>query len=349
MSLLSRWRRLLWPCLLALVLVCIGLSSLPAQAGPALTLVRKGTFTPLAAPPASAQVVKVGVYAQSIYDLDLSSNTFYADAYVWLRWKGEIDPSATLEFTNMVEEWGKLQEPLNPTPKTLPDGSKYQIFRVEGRFVQPFTLAEYPLDHHTLSLEIEDTVHGLDQLAFVIDREPSGVSENFQIPGWQMAGWMAETFKHSYGTNFGEAGQASDYSVALFQIVVRRPASFFVTKLFLPLLIVVIAALVALFVHPRAIDARLALPLGSLLSAVFLQKSYTDTLPDLGYLILMDWIYLLSYPLILVVLIRAVWSCLALQAPDDARYAQIRQEDRRILQVLAITFVCGTGLILLLR
>ena len=349
MSLVSRLRRLLLPCLVALGVLLVGLGSLQPELVPALKTIRKGTWAPLPVPPAGAQVVTVGLYAQSIYDLDLSSNTFYADVYVWLRWKGPIDPSASIEFANMVEEWGKLQEPLNEPVKTLLDGSSYQIFRVEGRFVQPFTLADYPLDRHTLSLQIEDTIHGVDQLTYAIDRASSGVSKNFQIPGWQMAGWKAEVLEHSYGTNFGDPGQASAYAAAVFDIIVRRPTSFFLTKLFLPLLIVVTAALIALLVHPRAIDARLALPLGSLLSAIFLQKSYTDTLPDLGYLILMDRIYLLAYPLILAVLVRAIWSFLTLQSADEECFASIRRGDRIVLKLLLLSFASGTTVLLVLR
>ena len=111
---------------------------------------KKGTFVPVDAPPASAKQVAVGFYPISVYQLDMASNTFYVDTYMWLRWKGDIDPTATIEFTNMVEEWGKQQENLLTEPKVLPDGSKYQIMRVEGRFVQPFSLADYPLDKQKL-------------------------------------------------------------------------------------------------------------------------------------------------------------------------------------------------------
>ena len=343
-------RRLLWSSLLGVALLaCLAFGSMPGLAGSALQTVRKGAYTPVAAPPAGAQQVTVGMYPVAVYDLDLSSNTFYADAYVWMRWTGEIDPTATVEFTNMVEEWGKLQDPLMEEPKTLPDGSKYQQLRVEGRFVQPFSLADYPLDRHTLSLKIEDTTHGVNELAYVIDKKDSGVSESLQIPGWQLAGWRGETFEHAYGMNFGEMEQPSNYSVASFDMVIQRPLSFFLWKLMLPLVIVVLAALVALLVNPQAIDARLALPLGALLSAIFLQKSYADTLPDLGYLVYMDKIYLLAYPLILVVLIRSVQAFMTSGNPSEVEVQQMLRVDRKVMTILGAVFVLGTGLITLLR
>lgn len=348
---MSSPRRLFWPSLLGLVIVIgLTLGSLSGLlAGPTLQTIRKGSFTPLTTPPSSAQQVQVGFYPIAVYDLDLASNTFYADSYVWMRWTGDIDPTASIEFTNMVEEWGKLQEPLLEKPKTLPDGSKYQLLRVEGRFAQPFSLIDYPLDHHNLTIQVEDTTHGINEIAYVIDQKSSGISNNLQIPGWKLSGWEGQTFEHAYGTNFGEMEQASNYSVASFTMAINRPISFFLWKLLLPLVIVVLAALVALLVNPEAIDARLALPLGSLLSAIFLQKSYVDTLPDLGYLVFMDKIYLLAYPLILLVLIRAIQAYMKSHKLSESEAKEMQRIDRQVMIILGISFLAGTGLITLLH
>lgn len=340
-------RRSIWALGLSLALVLVLALGPGAHSGTEAPLVeaRRGTYTPLSAPPAGAQQVKIGFYPVAVYDLDQASNTFYADTYIWLRWKGDIDPSATIEFTNMVEEWGKLLEPMEEKPKTLPDGSSYQLFRVEGRFVQPFSLADYPLDHHSLGIRVEDTSHGVNTMSYVIDQDASGVDKKMEIPGWKLKGWKAEILEHAYGTNFGESEQPSNYSVANFQMIIQRPLSFFVWKLMLPLVIVVSAALVALLINPKSIDARLALPMGALLSAIFLQRGYSDTLPDLGYLVFMDKIYLLAYPLILAVLIRAIVAYRQGRDAEGGELARIQQVDRKAIAILAIAFAVGTGLI----
>lgn len=347
---MQRLRKLIWLAALGLTMVALFVfGSGPSAANTPLTAIRRGNFTPIASPPAGAQQVKIGFYPVAIYDLDQSSNTFYADAYVWMRWRGEIDPSATIEFTNMVEEWGKLQEPLSEEPSELPDGSKYQQFRVEGRFVQPFSLADYPLDRHSLQIKVEDTTHGIQDLSYVIDDQSSGVSNTLEIPGWKLKGWRGETLKHDYGTNFGEIEQPSSYSVANFSLVIERPLSFFIWKQMLPLVIVVMAALVALLLNPRAIDARLALPLGALLSAIFLQKGYADTLPDLGYLVFMDKIYLIAYPLILAVLVRSSVAYMGTREASDSDVQQMLLMDRKVMTILGVIFVVGCSLITLLR
>ena len=330
---------------LAAMLTALLLAVAPGAAESA----KKGIYTPVDAPPASAQQVKIGFYPVSVYQLDMASNTYYVDTYMWLRWTGDIDPTGTIEFTNMVEEWGKQQENLLSEPKVLADGSKYQIMRVEGRFVQPFSLADYPLDKQKLSIMVEDTTNGADAVSYVIDTESSGIGDSLQIPGWQLEGWSSQTYTHDYGTSFGEEATPSAYSAAQFSLDITRPLSFFYWKLLLPLFIVLLAALSVFLISPQHLDARSALPAGALLTAIFLQKSYSDGLPDLGYLILMDKIYLIVYALIVLTLIRCIVAYKAADDADEATIKAIHATDKRLLVLFIAVFMAATAAILVLR
>lgn len=107
--------------------------------------------------PASAKVVKVGYYPITIYDIDAQSNTCWITAYLWVKWKGGDDPTASLELANAVEESAMTFTPAYDEPYTLPDGSKYQVLRMNGRFYEPYDLRRYPLDHQHISVYIEDS------------------------------------------------------------------------------------------------------------------------------------------------------------------------------------------------
>lgn len=311
--------------------------------------IKKGTLTPAGEPPASAEVVKIGFYPVSVYQLDMASNTYYIDTYVWLRWKGETDPTESIEFTNMVEEWGKLQENILPEVKVLPDGSKYQIMRIEGRFVQPFYLAEYPLDLQKLSIVVEDKNTGADKMVFAIDSDSSGIGQSVQIPGWRMGDWTSQIYVHDYGTKFGEEETPSAYSVAEFNIHISRPISFFYWKLMLPLLIVLIAAVSSLLIKPQDIDVRTGLPAGALLTAIFLQKNYSDGLPDVGYLILMDKIYLVAYALIVLTLIRTIIAYKNTVNAEPAAIEGIRALDRKLLAFQLFAFLAAAAVLVSVR
>lgn len=310
---------------------------------------KKGNYTLVETPPASAQQVKVGFYPISIYQVDMASNTYYVDTYMWMRWKGEIDPTGTLEFTNMVEEWGKQQENLLEEPKVLADGSFYQIMRIEGRFVQPFSLSNYPLDKQSLSIMIEDTTNGADAVSYVIDTESSGIGDSLQVPGWTLDRWSAQTYRHEYGTSFGEEEAPSAYSAAKFSIEISRPLSFFYWKLMLPLFIVLGAALSSLLIRPQDLDVRSALPAGALLTSIFLQKSYSDGLPDLGYLILMDKIYLVVYALIVLTLVRAISAYKNAADAEQSKIQVIHRTDKKILVLMVLALFAAVTVIVMLR
>ncbi len=263
--------------------------------------------------PPQVERVEVGIFAINIYDIDLTTSSFYADFYVWFKWKGTIDPIAGLEVTNSISDWAMMSVPAHPEPELLPDGSYYQISRVEGRFLQAFDLQRYPLDTHDLSIFMENSVYTLDQLMYVADEASSGYSQFLNIPGWSIVGSTIDSLVRTYDTNFGDPRlpSQSEHSVLQYSLNITRPWSFFVWKLLLPLLIILASSWGSLLLAPQHIDSRVALPVTALLTAVFLQETYADALPDLGYLVLMDQVYVIAYILIfasiLEVIVTAYW------------------------------------------
>jgi hypothetical protein len=53
--------------------------------------------------------VYVGIYTFHVPSLDLASNAYLMDFYLWFRWHGnDIDPSSSFEFMNLYEGWDYL-------------------------------------------------------------------------------------------------------------------------------------------------------------------------------------------------------------------------------------------------
>jgi hypothetical protein len=288
------------PAVLAFVLLSLGSSLLSAENRKIPTLV---------ASPPTVEVVEVGVLPTVIYNLDVHSNTFYMTAYVWFIWKGDLDPSETVEFTNNVESWGLTKTRTYPKPITFSDGRHYQCLRIEGRFFQPFSLKRFPLEHHTVSLVIEDNTYASDRILYRFDRKHSGLDEGLVIPGWSVTSWSGAEGVHHYATNLGDesvGADGSDYGTISFEVKVGRPVNFFLWKMLLPLLIILLACWTALLLHPSQLASRAAMTGTALLTTVFMQQGYTSSLPEVNYLVLMDKIYVVVYLLIIVSLIQVV-------------------------------------------
>lgn len=299
----------------------------------------KKTPLPQATKGNAPEVVEVGVWPTVIYNLDVHSNTFYMTAYVWFIWRGEIDPTQTVEFTNNVESWGLTKAKTYPKPITFPDGRHYQSMRIEGRFFQPFSLLRFPLENHTVSLSIEDNTYAADKLLYRFDQRHSGLDSGLTIPGWTVQSWKGREGVHHYASNMGDetvGSDSSDYGTILFEVKVTRPVNFFIWKMLLPLIIILVACWTALLLHPSQLASRAAMTGTALLTTVFMQQGYTSNLPEVNYLVLMDKIYVVVYLLIILSLVQVViqGAMDKKHLLDDFRKAQLIDKTSVVVQAM---------------
>lgn len=291
--------------------------------------------------------VTVGLYIVEIHGLDQQASTFYADFYLWMRWRGDLDPTPTFEFLNNTERWSLTKTRIFEEPATLQDGERLQQFHIQGQFFEPLVLQDYPLDRHELRIKIEDSTWSTDQLVYVPDFEQSALSPDVHVPGWEITGWNLEVHEHQYNTDFGDdSAAAPNYSRMEFALAIERPESYFRWKLLLPLLIVLLLGCSVLVVHPTYAEVRLAGPATALLTLVFLQQSYTDTLPETGGLVLLDKIYALAYAVVLGLIATTILTSHWVRAGAD--YAPRAQRlDRFVALGLFGLFLVGTVVLVL--
>lgn len=306
-----------------------------------------GELTPLVSLPAGAIPVTLGIYAINVYDLDLKENTYYISFYAWLRWKGDCDPVAALEFTNAVENWGLTTQLLTEQPDTLADGSLYQSLRINSRFYQNFDLSRYPIDKQELTILAESTDEKLG-FVYIPDTTASGFGQDVRLPGWMIDGLNAGSYVHHYGSDFGEVGNkfASDYSMVKFSFDLRRPFSFFLWKILFPMIIVMLTGWIALLLSPTRIEARTALPSAALLSMIFLRDGAMQALPENSTLLLLDKIYVLSYVFIVITLIHVMWVNMKIKTELPESVSRMEKIDGTSVKLQIISFVIGLILLL---
>jgi hypothetical protein len=293
--------------------------------------------------------VTVGIYVVEVHGVDQQESTFNADFYLWMRWTGELDPTPTVELLNNVARWTLTMEPIFAEPQSLPSGERLQQFHVQGQFYKPMLLEDYPLDEHDLRNEIEDSTYTIDQLVYVPDTEQSGINPEIQIPGWNVTGWSLTAHDHAYGTDFGISGAAGqqEYSLLELDLHIKRPENYFRWKLLLPLLIVLVLACSVLLVHPTYPEVRIAGPATALLTLVFLQQAYTDTLPEVGTLVLLDKIYVLAYIVVIGLIATTIITSHWIRV-DEANTARAQRLDRAAALGLLGMFLVGLVTLLII-
>ncbi len=321
-----------------------GVRADPPVPVPAIPHAQAAPTTPPAAAGGPAQHVTVGLYLQNISEIDIKSNSFTAELYLWFRWTGDADPTLTYQITNAVNVTDLSQIPIYtdeagaPRPEVMPDGHKLQTFHIYGRFGHPFPLARYPFDNHDITLSIEDAKRRSWELVHDIDVAGSAIRPDLSVPGWTLGALHAELGETRFATTFGDTRSNADserYSRVEFTVHIDRPVVGIVSKTVIPIALILLITFGAFFCQPIDIDARLCLTITALISAVALQITAATELPPTGSLLLLDKIYILSYATILAV----TFCCIAANRLVHAEQLErAHKVDRWALPVIAIGY-----------
>jgi len=303
------------------------------------------------ASPASAKPseVVVGAYLNDIQNLDLKTHSYEADVYLWFRWRGaQLDPAASVEFNNPNELWGHARSAAYEKPEKLPDGSFYQVLRVQGRFSRKLPLEQYPFDKQVLTVEFEDARHEAPDLVFVPDTPALAVNPDLKLPGYKLGAAKLEISEYVYPSGFGDPRRKAHtrYSRVSVSQAIERPALAYAVKLILPVLCVIFCASLLFLFNPRYVDARAGIGITALLTIVALQITLNEDLPEVDYLILMDKIYLGAYFFVIGALGVVVRTT---KLVDQGKEARARSLDRWALGGMLAAFLIGTAGLFLAR
>ena len=254
---------------------------------------------------ADPEKVVTGFYINDIQAIDLRTHSYVVDLYVWFRWHGEaINPAESFEFMNTFDPEAHVGTMIYDKPVSQPDGSQYAILRHQGAFSSKFNVSTYPFDRQQLVVSIEDSELASDDLIYIPDSIPVVLNEKITLPGYHVGDARLEITAKPYPTNFGDLSEPehSAYSRAKVVIPLERPVVSGIIKSFLPMFLIVISAALALLLDPVHVEARIGLTITALLALVALQFTATTSLPEVGYLLMIDQIYIASYLYILVVI-----------------------------------------------
>ena len=292
------------------------------------------------AEPTGPTTVKVGVHINDIMAIDLRSHSFMADGYIWFRWSGDKDPASSMEFINPFELWGHMEEVNFEEPQELDDGSLYQVMRFQGGFSQKLPLYDYPLDQQVLGIVFEDSVDPVQGVIY----ESDGITINpmLTLPGFEIGKPALVIEAHRYETQFGDPRQSEPetYSRARIEVPIARPILAYAVKLLLPILCAAVSGVLMFMFRPSLVDTRTGIGITSLLTIVALQITSNEDLPEIGYLTLLDKLYVCAYLLVISGLLAVVRSTML---TEDGKEDAARRFDRRALLGLTLSFAAAAG------
>ncbi len=269
-----------------------------------------------AAAPAPKNVY-VGMYLSDVSDFDLKAGRFKADLHVWVKWLGDEKQVPAISFEN-----GELDEKQELGVES--EGAWHSMqWRVQGTFRGEFPVHAFPFDRQTLPI-----IFGLneDLGRLVPDLGASGMSPRFSVSGWSYEPYFsARAEERVYRSDLGSVwreGKNAKQRLTTFSVEMRRPFGPYLIKFALPLVLLLLMALLALFLPPERLDVRSAMGITALLSCIAFHYTQADTLPNVTYLVAADKLFLGSYVFVAsTLLISIIAFRFSERRPEAARRA----------------------------
>jgi hypothetical protein len=246
--------------------------------------------------------VRVLIFMIDVDDIDSAQQSFAASVYYEARWNspylkhagpGPLHRRTTEVWTpRLVIVNQQMAWPSFPgSVEIRPDGEVILRQKVWGRFSQPLKLRDFPMDTQTLSIQLA-AAGFLEQEVKLIPLEEgsdkSGIASSFSIPDFEFLSWEAKT--SAYVPTEGDEGVAGFE----MRIELKRRMPYFVTKVIVPLCLIVIMSWVPRWIDPEQVGTNLGISTTSFLTLVAYLFAINVLLPPVSYITRLDRFILLS-------------------------------------------------------
>jgi len=252
-------------------------------------------------PNPQAGEIKIRAHLIHLGDINERDQTFYADFYLWLTWKPS-SPAPTFEIINAVE----IVKENDDEVKKLPNGELTRQLRVKGTFRSPFHLQKFPFDQQNLQIIFEDFELDEKQLRYVAAKKPLSSNEDIQLSDWASVSLSHTETHFQYPFTEEDLGDEPTYSRFIIEINIERQLSFYITRFFIPLFIIVGISFLIFFIRPYEIETRMGIGMTSMLTLIAFSYSINELLPRVSYVVFLDRIVMLSYFFVFFVIILAL-------------------------------------------
>lgn len=265
-----------------------------------------------------AAIFNIGLYVDSIYNLDLANLSFNARGWLWYTWKkvplieGKVESNENIgvfDF-NLNEESSSSQIKSINKPY-FEDGEYWSESSFDAKFAaNKLNFRNFPFDKQELQIVITSNIHESDELIYnpIQFRLPS---KAFNITGYRLLGISIADTVRIYSSNFFNASEvnwrdrissmgnsqsaATTQSQPIYSIFISRDIFSSLLKYVFPLLIVSILGTFVSLLSPELSVTKLSAPPAAILSLIFLQNSFMLAVPRTPYLTCMDLLFFFSY------------------------------------------------------
>lgn len=279
--------------------------------------------------------VQVGAYILRLNNVSQKDGTFDVDMWVWFRWKdANLRPYESFEISN-----GRI-ESRSEAVVSQDAGMNYTSVRVQAAVFHDYDVKRFPMDSHTLRINIEDQNLDTSGLVYAVDKN-TAIDPDLKVPGWTVKLGPETVEDHEYPTNYGlvSSGAATaTYSRLGFTVDLLREGFGPLFKQFWMSGLSVLLGLLAFRVKATDLDARFGLGVGSIFAASANAFVIADSLPQSTDITLAEQINFLAIGTIFLCVSISIWSLrICYQGKDSAS----ERLDAWAMAIIASLYICA--------
>ncbi len=213
-----------------------------------------------------------------------------------------LDPSEGTRVANLIKSDSDLEEIISrviPYHKLIGNSrnyvkvtkEKFNVFKIKN----DFNLKSFPFDKQVIKFQINETGYGLKTRIFENSDYSYNAFNEFlkkdDIPGWEKKSFNITHNPYTPVTQL--PGTFND--AYLVEIELERKHGYYIFKVILPIILILMVCWSVVWVDPKELEARLTITIVCLLSLIAYNFVIDSELPKLEYLTVLDWIVLISY------------------------------------------------------
>jgi len=281
-----------------------------------------------------ARVVYAGIDFNEISEINFMKSIYTADFFIWFRFKGNFDDD-NIEFVNMLHS-NPLGKPISE--QYLPDEDlTIRAYRIKTQFKAEFDFHDYPQDKQILPIYFRHQVLTREKLIYVVDVQGMNLnqfeSESFKaetkkffsVGGWDINKVLFFQNAHQNDSTLGlpnlfNQQQRIEFSQFNTLISIERHVVAFVLKTLLPVLFLIMLGYSSFFM--KAFPQKLALGVNMILAASLFHLKLSSDLPNIDYIILIEYFFYLIYSMAVFIIVVAIVS--HLREEDESEENKLR-------------------------
>lgn len=280
--------------------------------------------------------VTVGVYINSIHDIDFKEKQYTINLWLWLKYRNvEFDFSKYLEVPT-----AKIVDKSFYTIDTLDDGRIYMMMKLQCIMRDSWKIDNFPFDKQKLRFTIENSQYDSDALVFIEDTI-GGHYSKWTISGWNVIpdSFNITTYQKKYETGFGDEDlikPQTKFSTFRMQVGIERDSWWLFLKLFIGMYISFLLSFLCFYIHRDSIDSRFSLTVGSLFCVIGNKYVVDSSLPESSTFTLVDSLHGLTLFFIFAIVTCSVY---AFNLIKRDQIEQSERFDKRASSILLIVYL----------